>query len=153
MTVPADRERRDLGDQDPFGAVRQVLQVQGRDAEDLGHGDGGEDEVGPAQTEADGADDQAGRHGNRDAGPDAVPGSDVPVLQQDHRGVGAHAEVGSMAHGVLARVSAQDVPGRSRDDADEDQDHDVEGVGARHELRQQEEQYDARQRRTGPVEC
>ena len=123
----------------PSAPFVSVVRFRARDAEDLRHGDRRKNEIGAAQAETDGTDDQADDHGHGDAGPDAVPGRDLAVLQQDHRGVGANAEVGGMAHGVLAGVASQEVPARAHDDADKDQDHHVERIGALHEFRDQKE--------------
>ena len=130
----ADLERRDVGGQDALGAVGEVLQVEGREPDDLGHRDGGQHEVGAAQPEADAADDQATTSATTSAGPHPVPGRDLPALHQDHGRVGADAEVGGVADRVLAGVAAEDVPALPHDDAEEEQDHDVERVGALHEF-------------------
>ena len=82
------------------------------------------------------------RHGNDDASAETPPGRQVPRLQQDDHGVGADAEVGGVAHRVLAAVPADEVPGLAHDDGEEEEDHDVERVGALHEFRDQEEQHD-----------
>ncbi len=114
---PADFQGGDLGGQYPLGAVGELLQVHGGKPQDLGHRDGGEDEIGAAQPEADGADDERHHHDNRGACPDAVPGGYLPVLHEHHRDIGAGPEIGGMPDRVLTGVAAEDVPALSHDGA------------------------------------
>ncbi len=135
----ADLECRNLGNQNPLGAVGETLEVHGAEPHDFSDGNGGQDEIRSAQAEADGADDQRDHQGDADTGQCPVPGENLLVLQQDHGGVGAGAEVGGVAYRVLTGVAADHVPGLAHDHGEENQDHDVQGVGALHKVGKEKE--------------
>ncbi len=142
---PGGLQRGDAAEQDPLGAAGHVLEVERRQPDDLGHGDGGQHEVGAAQPEGDGADDHREDHRAGHGHGDAVPGGDLVQLQQEHGDVGAHPEVGGVAHRVLAGVAPHHVPGRALGDGQEDHDPHVEDERLARELRDQRHQGDDRQ--------
>ena len=135
-----DLERRDFGGQDTFGAVGEILEVHGGKPDDFRHGDGGQNEIRAAQAEADGAYDEGDHDDHGHTRPHAEPGRDLLELHEHHRGIGADPEISRMPDGVLASVTAEDVPAFPHDDAEEEKDHDMKGIGALHEMREQEKE-------------
>src|SRR3989449_10785749 len=63
---------------------------------------------------------------------DAEPRGDRLALQQDERAIRAEPVPGGVAHRVLPGESADDVPALPERDGEEEQDEDVQRVGALH---------------------